>query len=691
MPKRSVVIQSKARWKPVEIEPSTVQNLEWEGFSGLEELTSYDIVRQEDSSKRSTRTPDKPTKKKKRKRKQASKPAGTSSDSVHKSAEASTNVVSDDVESDDEGVEHPHEKKLKCESPDMSAWLNCHVPEPVLRALAELNFTEPTEIQAQTLPAAIRDHLDIMGAAETGSGKTLAFGIPLLHHIMERKSRLSAEGDTKAMPLQALVLTPTRELAIQVTRHIQDVAKYTNVRIVNVVGGLSAEKQLRLLKRKPEIVVATPGRLWELVDQGAPHVSDVSKVRYLVIDEADRMVEKGHFEDLTRLLDIMNAPSEDGEEKRRRQNFVFSATLTMVHDLPRRLKNKPKKRKLSEKEKVEELMHTIGISSKPKVVDLTRKLGTAELLCESRIVCPSVGDKDSRLYYFLLSHPGRTLVFCNSIDSVRRLVSVLDLLQRSPLPLHASMQQRQRLKNLDRFKNNPSGLLLATDVAARGLDIQGIQHVIHFQVPRTAEVYVHRSGRTARAKSGGLSVMLMEPGELHLYRKICKTLNRNEDLPDFPIDLSMLKAVQKRVDLARKLEAESHRVRRTNYEDNWLQRAAKEMEIDLDERMLSNTDEKKKADTKRKLKAMQFQLSEMLKKPLFPPGFSGKYLTKQGALEVPKVRMDDAALEAMEEWKKKKNAMVSPAEPTSKVKQKKKAKRFTLWKQKAVSKKQSDQ
>lgn len=691
MPKRSVVIRSKARWKPVEIEPSAVQSLEWEGFSGLEELTSYDIVHQEDSSKRSTHTADKPAKKKKRKRKHVNKPAGTSSDSGHESAEGSKTVVGDDAGSDDEGVAYPHEKKLKCESPDMSAWLNCHVPEPVLRALAELNFTEPTEIQAQTLPAAIRDHLDIMGAAETGSGKTLAFGIPLLHHIMERKARLSAEGDRKAMPLQALVLTPTRELAIQVTRHIQDVAKYTDVRIVNVVGGLSAEKQLRLLKRKPEIVVATPGRLWELVDQGAPHVSDVSKVRYLVIDEADRMVEKGHFEDLTRLLDIMNAPSEDGQEKRRRQNFVFSATLTMVHELPRRMKNKPKKHKLSEKEKVEELMRTIGISSKPKVVDLTRKLGTADSLCESRIVCPSVGDKDSRLYYFLLAHPGRTLVFCNSIDSVRRLVSVLDLLQCSPLPLHASMQQRQRLKNLDRFKSNPSGLLLATDVAARGLDIQGIQHVIHFQVPRTAEVYVHRSGRTARAKSGGLSVMLMEPGELHLYRKICKTLNRDEDLPDFPVDLSMLKAVQKRVELARKLEAESHRARRTSYEDNWLQRAAKEMEIDLDERMLSNTDEKKKADTKRRLKAMQFQLSEMLKKPLFPPGFSGKYLTKQGALEVPKVHMDNAALEAMEEWKKKKNAMVAPAECTTKIKQKKKTRRFPLWKQKAVIKKQSNQ
>lgn len=682
MSKKSVVIRSKTQWKPVEIDASVLQGAEWEGFSGLEELSSYDILRQENPSRQPEGAPDAPAKKKKRKRKRDGKPAGARTAQEFKTALPHEDDRSNEAQDDTfPGVQ----KKPRCE--DMSAWLNCYVPEPVLRALAELKFTEPTEIQAQTLPAAIRDHMDIMGAAETGSGKTLAFGIPLLHHIMDRKSRQPEQCASNALPLQALVLTPTRELAIQVTRHLQDVAKYTNVRIVNVVGGLSAEKQLRLLKRKPEIVVATPGRLWELVDQGAPHVSDISKIRYLVIDEADRMVEKGHFEDLTHLLEVINAPSEESTEKRRRQNFVFSATLTMVHDVPKRMKNKPKKHKLTEKEKVEELMRTIGISSKPKVVDLTRKLGTAETLCESRIVCPSVEDKDSHLYYFLLAHPGRTLVFCNSIDSVRRLVSVLDLLQRCPLPLHASMQQRQRLKNLDRFKNNPSGLLLATDVAARGLDIQGIQHVIHFQVPRSAEVYVHRSGRTARAKSGGLSVMLMEPRELHLYRKICRTLNRDEDLTDFPIDLSILRAVQKRVELARKLEAESHRVRRSNYEDSWLQRAAKEMEIDLDERMLSNTDEKKKADTKRKLKAMQLQLSELLKKPLFPSGFSGKYLTHQGALEVPQVRMGSTAVQAVEARKNKKTVMATPADGAAKNKQRKKLKKFKLWKQKAVGKK----
>lgn len=680
MTKKSVVIQSKTKWKPVKVDSSTLQTLEWEGFSGLEELSSYDIVREDDALSQPGDVCDAPSKKKKRKRQRNDKKT------ARKSKTASTDDDSDHADGVEQQDTCSEEKRSRLESPDMSAWLNCYVPDAVLRALAELKFTEPTEIQAQTLPAAIRDHMDIMGAAETGSGKTLAFGIPLLHHIMERKERLlESSGDT-GLPLQALVLTPTRELAMQVTRHIQDVAKYTNVRIVNIVGGLSAEKQLRLLKRKPEIVVATPGRLWELVDQGAPHVADLTKVRYLVIDEADRMVEKGHFEDLTHILDVMNAASAEDAHKNRRQNFIFSATLTMVHDVPSRMKNKHKKRKLSEKDKLEELMRTVGISSKPKVVDLTRKLGTAESLCESRIVCPSVEEKDSRLYYFLLAHPGRTLVFCNSIDSVRRLVSVLELLQRCPLPLHASMQQRQRLKNLDRFRDNPSGLLLATDVAARGLDIQGIEHVIHFQVPRTAEVYVHRSGRTARAKSGGLSVMLMEPRELHLYRKICKTLNRDEDLPDFPVDLNMLKAVHKRVELARRLEAESHRVRRSTYEDTWLQRAAKEMEIDLDKRMLSNTDEKKRADTKRRLKAMQMQLSEMLKKPLFPSGFSGKYLTKQGTLEVPKVRMDTSALQTAEARKKKQKPVPASAEVASVNKPKRK--RFRNRKRKEGAKMQ---
>lgn len=555
---------------------------------------------------------------------------------------------------------------------DMSAWLNCFVPPAVLKALAELKFTKPTEIQSLTLPSAIRDHMDVMGAAETGSGKTLAFGIPIIHHILEHKSR--ATSGVKSRPLYALILTPTRELAIQVSSHLKAVAKYTDIKIVNVIGGLSTEKQLRLLRKRPEIVVATPGRLWELIEDNTPHLSKVEEVRYLVVDEADRMVEKGHFEDLSKLLAVINSVPLEEAHKRRRQNFVFSATLTFVHDLPKRLKNKPKKHKLTEKEKLEQLMQKIGMSTKPKIVDITRKLGTAETLSESRIVCPSAEEKDCNLYYFLLAHPGRTIVFCNSIACVRRLRSVLELLNCKPLGLHASMEQRQRLRNLDRFRDDPAGLLLATDVAARGLDIRGIEHVVHFQVPRTAEIYIHRSGRTARAQCTGLSVMLVEPKELVCYRKICHTLNRKEDLPDFPVDTDVLRSARERVLLARKLESEDHRVRRRNYENNWFRRAAEEMDIELDETLIDKRGQKQAADDRRRLNAMRSQLQKLLKKPLFPSGFSGRYLTQHGELQLPKVVGKEKALDAIERAAKKKRTKkvvdVKPSSKALKVRQK---------------------
>merc|ERR1719430_2046443 len=152
----------------------------------------------------------------------------------------------------------------------------------------------------------------------------------------------------------------------------------------------------------------------------------------------------------------------------------------------------------SSEDKMNELMDAVGVKERRKVVDITRKVGTAESLSESVIHC-GITEKDFFLYYFVKSHPGRTVVFCNSIDCVRRLTNLLGLMDVTPLPLHAQLHQKQRLKNLDRFTSSSSGLLIATDVAARGLDIPNIQHVVHYQVPRTSEGYVHRSGRTARA------------------------------------------------------------------------------------------------------------------------------------------------------------------------------------------------
>lgn len=173
-----------------------------------------------------------------------------------------------------------------------------------------------------------------MGAAETGSGKTCAFGIPIIQSI--QKMLLEKDEDDDSKPLYALILTPTRELAQQVHQHLKAVAKYTSITIATVIGGLAAVKQHRVLSKHPEIVVATPGRLWEMIQEGNEHLNKIDDIKFLVVDETDRMLEKGHFEEMQELLMRINA---DEEKKTNRQNFIFSATLSLVHDLPDHLKS----------------------------------------------------------------------------------------------------------------------------------------------------------------------------------------------------------------------------------------------------------------------------------------------------------------------------------------------------------------
>ncbi|XP_013413231.1 ATP-dependent RNA helicase DDX24 isoform X2 [Lingula anatina] len=668
---------------------------------------------------------------------------------------------------------------------DVSAWKDLFVPEPVLEALAELGFSSPTPIQALALPSAIRDRMDIVGAAETGSGKTLAFGIPILHHILKSKSlgserstnnkdgsdseeeedsvesedknndtdnennekdeeegvvdeegsddddddvdelgesdsELSEDGSFDRPPgdeddelpvlkeddigcvkilndvqfdwlepepqqapalfsprgLEALILTPTRELAVQVKQHLVAVSKYTDIQIAVVVGGMSQQKQERLLKKRPEIVVATPGRLWELIKEGDPHLSTVDTLKYLVIDEADRMVEKGHFAELSSLLEMINS---DQKKKKKRQTFVFSATLTLVHSVPQRLlmKKKKKKFKMTQEQKLESLMADIGIKEKPKIIDLTRKTATAERLVETRIPC-STEEKDAYLYYFLHQYLGRTLVFTNSIDCIRRLASIFTLLKCKPLTLHANMHQRQRLKNLERFAADKHGLLLATDVAARGLDIPNVEHVIHYQVPRTSENYIHRSGRTARASKEGLSVMLMSPEDVKNYKKIVHTLNRDEDVSVFPVEQALITSIKSRLNLVKEIDREEHRCRKDKSKTDWFRRAAEEMDIELDDVHIQNdigNDGFEQAKRKRKIKQMRAALDAMLKVPLTSRDFSGKYPTKMGKLVtpvMPDISSGASALKAVKKSQPKKisTAPLSPNKPKKQIKQK---------------------
>ncbi|KAM8736328.1 ATP-dependent RNA helicase DDX24 [Acanthopagrus schlegelii] len=610
---------------------------------------------------------------------------------------------------------------------DVSAWKDLFVPSPVLKALSSLGFATPTPIQALTLPSAIRDRMDILGAAETGSGKTMAFGIPMIHAILEwrNSSEKPADDNTKAatqveslylpaveeptqeetgeaaesavegddeedtmadeeggdriieqdqsdtdehesedederlgcvqvienaefdfdqaaegeeqpagsrgQPLLGLVLTPTRELAVQVKHHIDAVAKFTDIKTAIVVGGMAQQKQRRMLKRRPEIIIATPGRLWDLIKEKHPHLMNLRQLKCLVIDEADRMVERGHFAELESLLEMLNTVHFNPT----RQTFVFSATLTMARSLPTRLLQK-KKKNLDQRTKLEILMERVGIKSKPKIVDLTRKEATVETLMETQIHCQKE-DKDFYLYYFLLQYPGRTMVFANSIDCIKRLNSLLVILDCTPLPLHANMHQKQRLKNLERFAERESCVLLTTDVAARGLDIPNVQHVIHYQVPRTSETYVHRSGRTARATKEGLSLLLIGPDDMMNFKKIYKTLGKDETLPMFPIETKCMDAIKARVNLARQIEKVEFHNSREKQHNSWFRQAAEALEVDLDDELLLGRakDEDDEREQQKMVKGMKKHLKHLVSQPVFKNLIKTKYPTQMGKLSLP--------------------------------------------------------
>nr|XP_033809235.1 ATP-dependent RNA helicase DDX24 [Geotrypetes seraphini] len=583
---------------------------------------------------------------------------------------------------------------LACQNTDVSAWKDLFVPKSVLKALSQLGFTSPTPIQALALPSAIRDKMDILGAAETGSGKTLAFAIPMIHSILQwqntegvsqskeasphkdvadetapkltfssidedseddeesngdsplagcmelkttkfdfdtHTAAFTTVGPGKCHPLLGLIVTPTRELAVQVKHHIDAVAKFTGIKTAIVVGGMAPQKQQRILNRRPEIVIATPGRLWELIREKHPHLCNLRQLRCLVIDEADRMVERGHFVELSQLLEMLN----DSQFSPNRQTFVFSATLTLVHQTPLRVLQKKGTKKMDKASKLDELMQKIGVRGKPKVIDLTRKEATVETLTETRIHCER-DEKDFYLYYFLLQYPGRTMVFANSIDCIKRLNGLLTILDCNPLPLHANMHQKQRLKNLERFAERENCVLLTTDVAARGLDIPNVQHVIHYQVPRTSETYVHRSGRTARAAAEGLSLLLIGPDDINNFKRIYKTLSKNEELPIFPVETKCLTGIKERVNLARQIEKAEYHKSKARQHNSWFQQAAEALELELDDDVLmGGQDEEADRENQKILKGMKKQLRHLLSQPLFKHMMKTKYPTQNGKLPLP--------------------------------------------------------
>lgn len=514
-------------------------------------------------------------------------------------------------------------------------WIEMGVCDALVKGLVELGFTSPTPIQSQCIPAGLLTYKDVIGAAETGSGKTLAFGIPLLHRVL-----LLAKGEG----VRGLVMAPTRELALQVTDHLKKAAKYTGVSIVPIVGGIAHPKQMRLLAHKPEIIVATPGRYWQLV-QEHEYLQNTSALRFLVIDEADRMVEDGHFVELTDIVTRLPGPTV-------RNTFLFSATLTFaIEHMGTRANKKNKKKSKAERKQskkdagLEMLVRNIGIRDKREVVDFTLSKGTAQSLTETYLLC-DVTDKDLFLYYLLLNHPGRTLVFCNSIDGVMNLVHIMHLLQLPVHPLHSALQQRQRFKFLDRFKERDTCALIATDVAARGLDIAAVDTVIHYQLPATREAYIHRSGRTARAENSGLSIALVGPKDFKSYRKV------SSNMSEFPMENARLRELRPALKIARDIFRIERLHTRPDQADAKLEALAADAGLDT---KLDKSLSAPGATTKKEVKVLKAQLKQTLARPIVDPVNNQRYLTTQDSFHtLSTFSIGRKALEHNSEKKKKK-------------------------------------
>ncbi|KAI8631216.1 DEAD/DEAH box helicase [Xylariaceae sp. FL1651] len=532
---------------------------------------------------------------------------------------------------------------------DLSEWAKLDLSAGVLSSLAKLKFSKPTPIQAASIPHVLAGH-DVIGKASTGSGKTLAFAIP----IVEKWLELSDEGNSKTevkTPL-ALILSPTRELAHQLTDHIKSLCSGlpNSPYICSVTGGLSVHKQQRQLA-KADIIIGTPGRLWEVLSSSAELMSSFRGIGYLVVDEADRLLTEGHFKEAEEIMNALDRVEVDeGEEHAMispRQTLVFSATLHK--GLQQKLAGKGKSNLMSEEDSMEYLLKKLNFrEERPKFIDVNPVSQMAEGLKEGLVECGAM-EKDLYLYALLLLYPNvRTLVFTNSISSARRITPMLHNLNLTTHPLHSQMAQKARLRSIERFTSTPAGqssVLIATDVAARGLDIPNVDLVIHYHVPRAADAYVHRSGRTARAAKTGLSILLCAPEEVTPTRRLIakihsetKKSKKNFFVQTLDMDRKLVNRLKPRVTLAKKIADAGLAKEKGSKEDDWMRNAADELGVEYDSDELEEAGNwggrgggrKKKqkearAMTKAELGAMRAELRELLSKRI-NSGVSERYI-----------------------------------------------------------------
>ncbi|KAH9907158.1 DEAD-domain-containing protein [Xylariomycetidae sp. FL2044] len=540
---------------------------------------------------------------------------------------------------------------------DLSAWVSLDLSPQILSSLAKLKFLNPTPIQAAAIPHILAGH-DVIGKASTGSGKTLAFAIPIVEkwlEISDEADEVDEETKTtaKAKTPLALVLSPTRELAHQLTDHIKDLCAGlpNSPYICSVTGGLAVQKQQRQLS-KADIVVGTPGRLWEVLSSSADLMNAFKGVGYIVVDEADRLLTEGHFKEASEILTALDRieSAEDEEEKSPspRQTLVFSATFHK--GLQQKLAGKGRYDLMSQQDSMEYLLKKLNFrEERPKFIDVNPVSQMAEGLKEGLVECGAM-EKDLYLYALLLLYPNvRTLVFTNSISSARRIAPMLHNVNLDAHALHSQMPQKARLRSIERFTSAPRGkssILIATDVAARGLDIPDVDLVVHYHVPRAADAYVHRSGRTARADKTGLSILLCAPEEVTPTRRLIakvhsespKRSRKDFFVQTLEMDHKLVNRLKPRITLAKKIADSGLAKEKGSKEDEWMKNAAEELGVDYDSdeiqqagkwggRGAGRKEKQKEARslTKAELAAMRAELRDLLSQRV-NTGVSTRYI-----------------------------------------------------------------
>ncbi|MEJ6794450.1 MAG: DEAD/DEAH box helicase [Flavobacteriales bacterium] len=360
--------------------------------------------------------------------------------------------------------------------------LNLH--PTLLKAIKDQNYTQPTAIQERAIPIILKKN-DVLGSAQTGTGKTAAFALPILHHLINEKEQ------TGKKRIRTLVVTPTRELAIQIGENFTDYSKYNDISNTVIFGGVKQGNQTNILKRGVDVLVATPGRLLDLMGQGYISLNDV---KYFVLDEADRMLDMGFIHDIKKLLEKL---------PKQRQSLFFSATMPKT---------------------ILELSNTI--LQNPQKVEVHQTSTTAETI-QQYIYYTNKSSKKDLLFHILDNQEiQQILVFSRTKHGADRIVRNLKQNNIDAAAIHGDKSQNQRQRALKSFKDHELRVLVATDIAARGIDIDHLSFVLNYDIPNEPETYVHRIGRCGRAGKEGISISISDAEENAYVRDIEKLINK---------------------------------------------------------------------------------------------------------------------------------------------------------------------